>query len=384
MTHPGSDGRRLYYLVATAGCPNYGDELIAAGWLRQLARTDPEADVWVDTQAPGPAAVLLGGEHPRVRFTDTLWRLCWEAPSDEPWRVSAWVQDAVHHPGLAPRWIHGIELLRRADVVHVIGGGYVSGVWPRHTGLLAGVVAAARLSGARTAMTGQGLCPVADGAAELLRALAARFDVVDVRDEPTAELLGVPASVDDAFLVIGPELYSDHLGDDRDVPEVMVCLQSDLAEVGTQRVASATLAMLRRWQVPPDRVCFAECIPRVDREVYTLLEPELPGARFLPFVDVWRSGLPVSPLQTWISTRFHPHLVAAAGGAPGVAMSVRPDFYDTKHRSLIEQGSGWTLLDVTDGTVPERPGTGGFDEGALEKFQRAKLRLAEEIYAPRD
>ncbi|HEU0087777.1 MAG TPA: polysaccharide pyruvyl transferase family protein, partial [Pseudonocardiaceae bacterium] len=136
--------RPCYYLVGATGYPNYGDELIARGWLRYLARHAPDADVWLDCHSPGPARTLLDGVHPRVRFVDTLWRLCWEAPAGDPadpWEVSAWVQRAVHDPGLAPRWVAGIELLARADVVHVIGGGYVNALWPRHVGLLAGAVA---------------------------------------------------------------------------------------------------------------------------------------------------------------------------------------------------------------------------------------------------
>ena len=38
MSH---DGRPVVYLIGTSGHPNYGDELIAAGWLRFLARTAP-------------------------------------------------------------------------------------------------------------------------------------------------------------------------------------------------------------------------------------------------------------------------------------------------------------------------------------------------------
>ncbi len=135
------------YLVGTSGFPNYGDELITATWLRYLATVAPEADVWVDCASPGPATVLLGDLHPRVKFVDTLWRLCWEAPSDEPWEVAAWVQHAVEFPGHAPRWVQAIELLHRADIVHIIGGGYVNAIWPRHVGLVAGAAAAARRSG---------------------------------------------------------------------------------------------------------------------------------------------------------------------------------------------------------------------------------------------
>src|SRR5690606_1402475 len=164
-----------YYLVGPAGHPHYGDALISAGSLHYLADTAPGAQVWVDTHSPGPAQVLLGDLQPRVRFTDTLCRLCWEAPSDDPWQVASWVRRAVDDPGLAPRWDRGIALLRRADVIHLLGGGYINRIWPRHIGLLAGATAAARASGARCAATGLGLFPEPDGAAELVRTTAAEF-----------------------------------------------------------------------------------------------------------------------------------------------------------------------------------------------------------------
>lgn len=368
--------RPVYYLVAPAGFPNYGDELIAAAWLRHLAEVAPEADVWLDTHSPGPSTMLLSDLHPRVRFTDTLWRLCGDAPSEDPWQVAAWVRAAVDDPGLAPRWYHGIDLLGRVDVLHVLGGGYINKLWPKHIGLLAGVVAAKARSGARAAMTGQGLLPISDDAVPLLRTLADHFDVVEARDAGSAALLDLTPGVDDAFLAHDPGLYAEG-----DVPEVMLCLQSDLVDVGAGKLAGAVLSMLRSWKVDPATIGVVEGIPRIDREVYALLERELPGARFYPFPEVWGSGLPVSPEQTWISTRFHPHLMAAAAGASGVAVSVHPDYYAIKHRSLTELGSNWTLVeDLTE--VPDRPRDGGFAEGVVDGFRAGKLALAQAVYAP--
>lgn len=253
----------MYYLIATAGFPNFGDELILRGWLRHLAETAPHATVWVDTHSPGSAQMLVGDAHPKVRFTDTLWRLCWEAPSEDPWEVAAWVQHALGNPGLAPRWHQGIMALRQVDVVHVVGGGYVNRIWPHHVGLLAGAAAAARLSGARAAMTGHGLTPEPAGSGPLLRALIERFTVAEVRDAHSAELLDIATGIDDAFLCVGRE----HVVRPRDVwpsgplPEVMLCLQSDLSEAGNQSVAGAVLAMLRDWQVSGEDVCVVEGIP---------------------------------------------------------------------------------------------------------------------------
>jgi len=159
--------RPSIYLVAASGHPNYGDELIAATWLKRLARLLPGSDVWVDCSNPGSSAVLLGDLHPRVRFTDTFWRLCWEAPSQEPWEVATFVQRAIKDPGVAPRWLAGIELAAQMDIVHVVGGGFINVLWPRHVGLLAASVAAAGRSGGRAVMTGQSLWPVATTAASI-------------------------------------------------------------------------------------------------------------------------------------------------------------------------------------------------------------------------
>ncbi|MGW4524736.1 polysaccharide pyruvyl transferase family protein [Amycolatopsis sp. NPDC004378] len=369
-----SGARRVLYLVGPSGYPNFGDELIAATWLRHLARTEPDADVWLDTHSPGPAQLLLGVLHPRLRCTDTLWRLCAEAPSDEPADVVDWVRAAVGDPGLAPRWDAGIELLGRTDVLHLIGGGYLNALWPRHLGLVAGVAAAARRSGARTAMTGQGLVPVLPGVTGLFRSLSDEFDVADARDAPSADLLNRGAcTCDDVFL----ELPAPMPG--REPREFVVCVQSDIGAAAPDVLATRLLDVLRAWDVDPRRLAVVEGIPRVDRTVPALLEAELDGAEFHPFRDVWRHGLPVAPGQSWISSRYHMHLLAAAGGANGLAVSVSRGYYTPKHRSLIDLGSGWRLSGTDDGP-PARPEGGGFPPNVLRRCRVLKRSVAESVY----
>ncbi|MGP4024184.1 polysaccharide pyruvyl transferase family protein [Actinomadura sp. 3N407] len=370
----------MFYLVGTTGFPNYGDELIAAMWLRHLAETAPEAEVWLDCPSPGPAQVLLGGIHPKSRFTDTFWRLCWEAPGDEPWEVARWVRQAMHNPSMACRWAAGIELAAQAQVVHIIGGGYINCIWPKHYGLLAAAVGAVQRSGGRAVMTGQGLWPAAEHATTLVRELAAHFDLVDVRDEPSAHLVEDVSALshtgDDMFFGIGSHLYRRP---GEPLREVMLCLQSDLLEMPRPALASFVAETLRAWDVTPDRLGVVEGIPGVDRSVFDLIEPELPGARFYPFAGVWGHGLPAGPGQVWISTRFHMHMLAAAAGADGVAVAVNADYYSTKHRSLIERGSGWTL--AKDLRAVERPGGGGFGGPVLQSLREAKAAVAAKIYS---
>jgi len=66
--------------------------------------------------------------------------------------VAAFVQRAINDPGVAPRWHAGIELAAQMDLVHVIGGGFINGLWPRHIGLLAG---SWQQPGARAAVPGR-------------------------------------------------------------------------------------------------------------------------------------------------------------------------------------------------------------------------------------
>jgi polysaccharide pyruvyl transferase WcaK-like protein len=366
----------MYYLIGTSGHPNYGDELITAMWLRYLAHHRPDVEVYVDCPAPGQAALLLGDLHPKARFVDTVYRLCWEAPSENPRELASWVQAAVHNAGMVPRWVTGVEALVKASTVHVIGGGYINSMWPRHVGLLAAAATAAQISGGQAIATGQGLTPASDAAAAVIQSLAHLFSVFDVRDQPSAQLLGDLAtlSCDDAFLCYGPR-WLDHRPGAR---EFMLCLQSDLLDLNRADLASTVSSTLHAWGVRGGQLGVVEGIPRVDREVYALLEFEFPGARFYPFTEIWRHGLPAAAGQTWISTRFHPHLMAAAAGAHGVAISVNPDYYATKHHSLTELGSAWSF---SDGITPfARPRQGGYAAQQVQELVARKQEVATRCY----
>lgn len=381
----------VIYLVAPAGHPNYGDELIARTWLRHLARVRPNATVVLDCHSPGTATTLLHDAHPNMLVVDTLWQLTTyaaDAGQQDPWE---WVSSAALDSGLAPRVTAGIDLLHSATTIHLLGGGYLNTVWPHHVSLFAAAAAVARRSGARLAATGQGLVPALQGRARaaLTDAFAA-FGIVDVRDTASVDVLdGAVAarhSGDDAWLALHrprPPLYRTDPPAERGV---VLCLQSDLTErfvgpraTGVEALADFVHATLDAWDVPGSAVTVVEGIPGHDNEVPYLLGPRLAGATVLNFRDVWSGGLPAGHRNTWISTRFHPHLMAAAAGDPGVAVVAMPGYYSTKHRSLIEAGSDWTVVD--SGTpVPDRPDGHGFDAVARERAVAAKLATAIDIY----
>lgn len=364
---------RKLYLIGSSGYPNFGDEAVARAWVRWLAHNHPDDEVWLDCPWPGSAAALLAAEHPRLRCVDTLFHLgsgattAWEAVNRATRALSP------HGPG-ADR-LHGLRALAQADVVHMIGGGYANGLWPHQLGVLGAVAEAGRLHGARTAMTGQGLLPLSRGAVSLVRRLADRLDVVDVRDEPSAEALGITASCDDLFLDLGSALDLHR----EDAPDVVLVVQGDLHD-SAHRIADLLLARVDDWGVEPSDVAVLEGIPGLDRPIFDLLAPLLPGLRFVPFVELWDRGLPVRAEQRWITTRFHPHLLAAAVGASGIALSVHPNYYGVKHGSLSALGSGWPVVGL-DASLPDAGRAGRIAEQA-PSLTAAKQRLARAIYGP--
>lgn len=379
----------MHYLISTAGHPNVGDELITRVWLREIAARAPDADVWLDCPNPSGAQALFADEHPRLRCVDTLFRLCWEAPSESPWDVAAFVSAALDDHGLAPRWVPGLQVLARAESVHLLGGGYVNAIWGRHVGLLAVLDWAAR-RGVRTAATGQGLMPCSPDAATLVRSLLERVEEVEVRDEPSAALLGRPGTWggDDLWLADRDSLLDAERAADLDA---VVCVQGDLLEVEEGWLTSRCLEQLRRWDVDPARTAVVECIPRVDRGVFDRLRPLLPGLQFVPWFEVLERGLPAAAGQRWFSSRFHPHLMAAWAGARGVAVGVHEEYYGVKHASLLRVGTGWQIADRRDRPADPPPARARAPRGEspehqfhrnVERIRERKQRLTDEFYGP--
>ena len=407
----------VIYLVAPSGYPTYGDELIAHIWLSHLRRVRPRATVVLDCHSPGQAALLLRNANPRAVFADTLWQLTDHARAvsageqdnsavnpDRPWE---WVASAASTLGLAPLLSEGVDLIRRASSVHLLGGGYVNRQWPHHASILSAMAAVGAATGARVYATGQGLLPLLPEAPWAAAVEAVNgFDVFDVRDDASRAALDgvgtrdngpVTQSGDDVWLNRPARGWSTRLLDEvrrrrggPSVPDdgVVLCLQSDLVddftfdgETGVAGLAEFAAATLSHWRVPSERVTVVEAIPGRDYSVAAKLGDRLAGANVLPFLSVWRDGLPIGRGQTWLTTRFHPHLVAAAAGDSGAAIVAKPDYYGAKHQSLVDCGSRWTV--VADGVVPDRPTAGGFSPADRERNTSAKRELAARLYQRR-
>lgn len=396
-THPDTPfssrtgGGELVYLVAPSGHPNYGQKFILRAWLRHLARVRPDADVVVDCHTPRQTSALLSECHPRVTFVDTVWRICFEtAHQDAPDAMDS-AAKVVADPHKLPTLASRIDLLCRAQVIHLVGGGYINTEWSHHLALLATITAGAQRSGGRAVATGQCLALLgSDDRITLLRQLHTQFNLFDTRDAPSRDVLvgsGGPESFtgDDSWLGISdPAVYNPR--SPAAMRPYVFCLQSDLMDDfgggrGSDGLLAAVSTLINRWDIRGNEVAVIEALPGADQVIYDRIVHMLPGAMRVPFNELWRRGLPARGGQMWISTRFHAHLLAAAAGASGLALSGRHDYYPTKHRSLIDAGSRWQISDLA-GLPANPPRAGGFPAQTAYRLQQRKALLADQIYPP--
>lgn len=371
------------YLVASGGNPNYGDELIVASWLRFLARVRPDVSVWLDCPQPGTAGALFAGIHPKLHLTNALWRSCAEAPDQSARGVWENVDRVLSRRG-TPMYDAALMTLGEAETLHLLGGGYINGIWPDHVGLVSGMAAAAKLKGSRLLGSGLGLMPFPENGEQLKEAFSS-FSSVSVRDTASAAMLGLEVGLDDVFLGLPYELKRSQssLVEAR-AKDVMLCIQSDMTdEVTFTKLGQNLREVVERALVRGMSVGYIEAIPGSDRRIFEALDGLIPYANFVPFAQVWKDGLPVRPGQSWYTSRFHPHMVAAAAGATGVAIGVLDDYYDVKHQSLLDLGTGWTYASATSGdALPEPTGDAGFAAEAL-KLAARKRAEALSLYPPR-
>lgn len=368
--HPADD--HAIYLVSTAGLPNFGDEFLTRGWLDWLAHAHPGVEVWLDCMEPGRAAHLFADTHPRLRVTNTLWQLAHQGDED-PIEDEARIRRLVRELG-SPRIDLGLESLRRVRSIHFLGGGYLNAMWPRNLGMLTAATEVKAMTGAQLYATGQGFLPQSDSTGAWLRQLLDVFDVVEVRDDAGAELLGVSPGIDDAFLALEGTrpVMSPHRA-----PAFMVLLQGDFWEHGRESALLDLAFSVIERHAPDGRFGLVEGMPPDDAWPLAAMRERYPALEFYPFARLWKEGLPARPGQTWLTTRFHFHLLAASAGAAGIALNPRPGYYDAKHGSLIELGTGWAFSGL-DG-LPEASSAPDFPAKARDLAAR-KAALAARLY----
>lgn len=367
-----------FYLVSAGGQPNFGDELITRAWLEYLARRRPDVEVWLDCPEPGRAAHLFARFHPRLKTTNTLWQLA-QLPA-APGAAGAHVIDlAVARLG-SPKFDAGLLALRSMQSIHVLGGGYITSMWPRHLGVLIGAVAVSREFGVPLFVTGQGWLPMEADDVEWVRAHRRHIAIAEARDRRTAETFDLEAGLDDAYLTFSGV---DGLKHDETAPDVMLLVQGDLAEHVGKEEAFHILSHFMDRHARDARVGVVEAIPPEDSWLLEGVRQLRPDVEFYSFGRIWDEGFPARPGQKWLTSRFHAHLVAAAHGATGVALSLVPGYYDFKHELLLENGTGWTFARSVDELEAQEPGSDSEFPARAVEYARRKRELADRLYPGR-
>ncbi len=263
----------------------------------------------------------------------------------------------------------------------MVGGGYVNGLWPHHLQLLQVGRQLRELGGARLVATGIGLTPLTRET--LVAEILGGFDHASARDSVSAEAAGIPLTADDSLLgldrVAGFRRGGHTGGGARG--DVWVCLQSDMiTEQDLDTAIGAVRELLTAPRLAGRTVRYLEAIPGVDRIAFDRLSDLIGEEGFVPFIDLWRDGFPAQHDQTWITTRFHVHLLAAATGAEGVVLEPNEHYYRSLHASLRECRHG-----MAGGTARQRhslpgPAVSGRFRGQASGLHETKRAEAERIY----
>ena len=370
------------YLVSAGGQPNFGDEFITRAWLDWLAEHQPNREVWLDTIEPGRASHLFRDTHPRLKTTNTLWHATHTGPADDHVAAATRMRDLIHDLG-SPRYDLGLRDLRGMGSIHLLGGGYMNSIWPENFGVIEAMVTLKADFDVPIYATGQGLLPHEGPTLDWLRERLQAFDHAEARDAESAQAFGVPHGLDDAFLAFANArpIYAPPEG----LPSTMVLVQGDIDVPEQDQRLERAVQRFMAGRAPGD-VGFAEGIPPDDfRRAKEFVEASAP---FFPFMRIWDEGFPAREGQTWLTTRFHFHLLAAAAGAGGTIVNARPGYYDIKHESLQEIGTGWTSWEPSEdggaegGSVPSGTRDPGFPARAKE-FGLRKAELAARLYLSR-
>lgn len=361
-----ASGGPTVFLAGGAGIPNYGDELIVDSWLAWYS----DRGTRHITVSGSSVAVFdaLFGSRERVGFSQAV-RVARFGGGRSFYQS---IQAGYRY--LTNRSNDGSALSREildSEIFHLHGGGYLNDQWPTHAFFL-GLAQAARERGAsRVVGTGLGWGPIEDpdtAQREILAGALDAFDFMEVRDQWSYDFVSAVAGsatvvngVDDAFLQ--PITISQR-------PGSALHLSLHSHEDALHLLSRLPAAVGRKF----DRIYFWLCVS-VDAAAYQQAASKWPNIILLP-TDRLLSRIPVHESNYMITSRFHPHLVAARLGMPG-AFLAGSDYYNVKHGSLLELGS--RLVPTSEKTSFSARDAGQAPLRDEETLVAAKRRLAASI-----
>lgn len=366
----------MIYLVCHSGYLNYGDELISKTWIDQLTQAFPLEKIWVDTCNPGVSSVLFS-DYPNVSFTDTLWTASRNSIGKDIDHILnlSFIRDG------GSGFANGLELIKTARIVHLVGGGYMNSEIYFNYAIIATLGYIKKKHNIDIIGTGLGLEPVAENLDHLMKEYFKCFSWIDVRDQESYDRLlrwglGERASFtcDDVFLTTPSEPPLDRDGkliisaQTGANPHIVISFLLKLIENCPQAKNGVEFLVLDA----DSDIVVAEKLRNISNRTDIIIRD---------FGEIWSNGLRISPKDFVFSTRFHAHLVTSTAGARGLCASVSIPYYDVKHLSLIKMGSGFTIVGMHDFSFVHdwHAEDQTFKDCALE-LQNRKLEIVKKLY----
>jgi tetratricopeptide (TPR) repeat protein len=373
---------RVVYLFGASGGLNYGDDRIAASWVRHYAKHFSDRDIVLDCLEPGAGAVSLVLASARATAVDVLWRAARSSYGED---FRAHFENGLKFPAsdrdrrsLAE---HFSPTLDAIEILHFHGGGYLNCLWPQTAYALGAAIALKRRTECKLVATGLGLQPATPQAIEVICRALQEFDVAEVRDAQSYAAVKdhdseskLRLGCDDVFLEPAERPASASRG-----PRLHICVQREfdfLERLDAAAELVRSLVMSRPGYFSAIR--YQMFCPASDGDfLQSLKEQDLP----LPievgsYADLTRSGLVTAEGDVGLASRFHAHLLLARSQVRGFYLSPLTGYYDVKHHSVVSLGSGWKAAGLNDRPAFEDLSPPAIPDAELQSHKQA---LASEI-----
>lgn len=277
----------------------------------------------------------------------------------------------------------------KIDILHFLGGGYINDVFSRNVHLIPIASIIKQLTDCKLYATGVSFHPfkeinmVADR--YFLRCLSS-FDLIDVRDDYSIDLfknypVEIVKTCDDLFLPKNIDsLVSVENIDDKPYLNLMVSFDKVASMVYSYISEMIDYLIDNNIVFGVNFYCFSDYS---EIEMRKLVSTKT-GLRYKIYncFDLLIRPIKLDAKGFYFCTKFHGHFLVSLAGMQGVCSAVNL-YYDNKHKSLVDLGSGFKMIGMHDNIVSDRL----FDFNNLTTFRdrhadlhKLKIDIAFQIY----
>lgn len=292
------------YLVATAGYPNFGDEIVLRGWLEFITTRVYNVEIWIDCHSPGMLNHLFYNEFPNVHFTNFVWDVILnyaENNTSESLKFGklAWNE----YNSVWERQSYMQLPLLDADIVHIIGTGFLNSIWAKHYGIISFIAYAPyKKTCIRKFLSGAGLMPLNTEILDDFTTVLNKFDKIDLRDKVSFETLLLSQNIQNKKLTMsGDDSFLLEIKPSERINSIIgLCIQGDFWDKEQVEILIEYVNQLRKDGEYLIR--FYELIPGIDRKFYENLQSKLNIDEYRDFKTNFNEGLDVSSNDIFISS----------------------------------------------------------------------------------